>query len=373
VQENRLEHILRTIMRPLGSIQILRALAALAVVLFHMQGELAHRGFDDPLPSLNVGAFGVDLFFVISGFIMVYSSGPFFAQRVGGWRFFTKRIIRIAPLYWIFTTISAAIAVALSRYPGHADYSMRHIAASYLFFPAARPEDGAMLPTCPTGWTLNFEMFFYVCFAFALQWRRPVVVAAVCAALALLIVAGFLVAMPKPIAFLANPIIAEFCLGMLLAQLFLSGFQIAPVTAAVLLLVGVAGALLYTPYVDSHSGLRPLAWGLSALAIVAASILYKATLNGLVARALETLGDASYSLYLVHTALFISIYTVLSKFIDLHRIPAFLYGIGLVGASVVAALGVYKWIELPITRHLNRLYKPSREKGSALESGLLPR
>jgi exopolysaccharide production protein ExoZ len=360
-------------MRSLGSIQILRALAALAVVLFHMQGELGHRGFDNPLPSLNVGAFGVDLFFVISGFIMVYSSGQFFARRTGGWRFFIKRIIRIVPLYWIFTTISAAISVALSRYPGHAEYSMRHIAASYLFLPAARPEDGAMLPTCPTGWTLNFEMFFYVCFAFALRWSRTVAVAAVCAALSLLIVAGFFFVLPEPIAFLANPIIAEFCLGMLGAQLLLSGLQIAPVTAAALLIAGAAGALLYAPYVESYSALRPVAWGLSALAIVAASILYKATLNGLVTRALETLGDASYSLYLVHTALFISIYVVLSKVIDVHRIPALVYGVGLVGASIVSALGVYKWIELPITRYLKGFYEPSREKGSALESRLLSR
>jgi exopolysaccharide production protein ExoZ len=360
-------------MRSLGSIQILRAWAALAVVIFHMQGELVRRGFDNPFPSFEAGAFGVDLFFVISGFIMVYSSGPFFARPSGGWRFFIKRIIRIAPLYWIFTTISAAIAVALARYPGHAEYSIRHIAASYLFIPAARPEDGAMLPTCPTGWTLNYEMFFYLCFAFALRWRRAATVAIVCAALASLIVAGWLVALPEPLAFLANPIIAEFCFGMLLAQSFLSGMRI-PISAAVaLLFAGAVGALLYAPYVDSYSALRPVTWGLSALSIAAASILCNASFSGRAARALQRLGDASYSLYLVHTSLFIVIYVMFSKVIDLHRSHSLVYGVGLVGASVATALGVYKWVELPMTRYLNGLHDPARAKAKALETGLLPR
>jgi exopolysaccharide production protein ExoZ len=338
--------------RPLGAIQVLRALAALGVVVYHMQGELAHRGFDDPFPSLAIGAFGVDLFFVISGFIMVYSSARSFARPGAGRRFLAKRIVRIAPLYWIFTSLSAVIAVLLARYPGHADYSFKHILASYLFIPAPRPEDGAMLPTLPTGWTLNYEMFFYVCFAVALQWSRPIAVAAVGLALTTMVIVGALAALPEPVAFLANSMTIEFCLGMLLAQLFLAGWRLPLWARLVLIALGAAYAMLGAAHGET-SPIRGIAWGVPAAAIVGAAALANASPRGLAARALETLGDASYSLYLVHTALFVAIYVVLARFADPHALSSIAYAFGVVTASIGSALALHAWVERPMTRFLN--------------------
>jgi exopolysaccharide production protein ExoZ len=349
--------------RPLEGIQILRAIAALAVVVLHMQGELAHRGFDDPFPSLAIGAFGVDLFFVISGFIMVYSSERLFEQPHAGWRFFMKRIIRIVPLYWIFTSISVVIAVILAQFPGHPDYSVKHILFSYLFIPTPRPGDGAMLPTCPIGWTLNFEMFFYVCFAASLRWNRLITIAIVGSSLAALATIGFLAQLPETLAFWASSLTLEFCLGMLLALLYLAGWRLPAWVCLALVAAGLFSAMLYVPYVDSWSNIRGMAWGIPAAAIVAAVILTKTAATSPIARLFGALGDASYSLYLAHTALFIFIYVAFSRITDPHRIPSIVYGFGLVFASVLSAFATYAWMELPMLRFLKRaLYVDNSNK-----------
>ncbi len=94
---------------PVASIQILRAVAALAVVALHVGHEGATRlGPRNPLPDFSVGAAGVDLFFVISGFIMVYASDTLFARAGAPATFFTRRLARIVPLYWAATAAAVA-------------------------------------------------------------------------------------------------------------------------------------------------------------------------------------------------------------------------------------------------------------------------
>ncbi|SRR6266571_871351 len=97
----------------LQSIQILRAVAALLVLAGHLWATLAWLGKPDALPNFVAGAAGVDLFFVISGFVMVHSSEKFFGQPGGSVQFLLRRLARIVPLYWVATT--AALAIALIR------------------------------------------------------------------------------------------------------------------------------------------------------------------------------------------------------------------------------------------------------------------
>src|SRR5262249_39195350 len=83
------------------AIQILRAVAALGVLFYHTAHEVAARtGVTVPFGELVVGAGGVDLFFVISGFVMVYASERLFAQPGATRIFFLRRLARILPLYW---------------------------------------------------------------------------------------------------------------------------------------------------------------------------------------------------------------------------------------------------------------------------------
>ncbi len=88
----------------LVSIQALRAVAALMVLVFHLCQELTKLGADLPATTFIIGTAGVDLFFVISGFVMVYSSERLFGQPRASIQFLARRVVRIVPLYWIATT-----------------------------------------------------------------------------------------------------------------------------------------------------------------------------------------------------------------------------------------------------------------------------
>jgi len=103
----------------LNSVQILRGVAAFGVLFYHATRWIG------PLPGIEIGAAGVDLFFVISGFIMVYASEPMFGQRGATRHFLVRRIIRIVPLYWGLTTL----VVLRHGFPPN-------LLGSYLFIPS---------------------------------------------------------------------------------------------------------------------------------------------------------------------------------------------------------------------------------------------
>src|SRR5690348_841715 len=95
-------------------IQILRAVAAIAVVVSHAAQNLDRFAIAPNTSHFFVsGAAGVDLFFVISGFVMVYASEPLFGSASGAVTFLYHRIVRIVPLYWLATTFYVIVAVLL--------------------------------------------------------------------------------------------------------------------------------------------------------------------------------------------------------------------------------------------------------------------
>jgi peptidoglycan/LPS O-acetylase OafA/YrhL len=160
--------------RKLNSIQYLRAIAAVSVVaghLFEMVAQLSgslHYNFANP--ELPTGA-GVDLFFVISGFIMVFASRKLFGTAGGARLFVTRRLIWIAPLYWAISTIMVVLAILGSRTQL---ITAPSVIASYLFFPydTIGGGDGYAYPILDLGWTLNYEMMFYALFAAFIGFQR---------------------------------------------------------------------------------------------------------------------------------------------------------------------------------------------------------
>jgi peptidoglycan/LPS O-acetylase OafA/YrhL len=205
---------IETAREKLNSIQLLRALAALAVVADHtllVIDRWAGAAWMAPL-ARAMGAGGVYLFFVISGLIMLHTSGREFGQP-GGWRrFLTRRLERIVPLYWLVTGTRVAGRVVLGR---RLDWPL--IASSLLFFPHLN--DGKMRPLIGMGWTLNYEMLFYVLFAVALLLPRRIGLAALFGSFGVLAVAGLainptLAAAVTPVQFWTAPIILLFVAGV---------------------------------------------------------------------------------------------------------------------------------------------------------------
>ena len=224
------------------AIQFLRALAATAVAASHVRFDFVNNvsppGF---LPAaFNLGAAGVDLFFVISGFVMVYSSESLFGQPNAPATFLLRRIARIVPLYWVMTSVM--LAYVLARGFGPSDASPQLALASYFFIPYRRPS-GAMDPLYGIGWTLNYEMFFYVVFVVAMAARREIAVAGIAVLFAVFaLIVPTKDYLPAQVAYLANPLILEFVFGMGIAVAYRAGVRFS--AAVSIILVAAAAAEL---------------------------------------------------------------------------------------------------------------------------------
>jgi exopolysaccharide production protein ExoZ len=287
-------------------VQVLRALAALSVAMLHAQfdaGAIAERTGRDFRPS---GAFpwaaGVEVFFVISGFIMVYASRRLFGAPHGRRTFLAHRVARVVPLYWAVTTLYLVVALAAPAFLNRDYLAPGYVLASYLFIPVERP-DGLVQPLYGLGWTLNYEMYFYVLFAAALGWRRTIAVPALTAGFLVLVALGRLMALPEPLAFWTDPIILEFAFGMALGMLRERGVRLGG--AAALALATAALALLVLDFGRSDAAIvlpRVLAYGVPAALLVAAAALrpLEPERTDPLTRIAVALGDASYALYLLH-------------------------------------------------------------------------
>jgi hypothetical protein len=156
------------------AIQVLRAVAALLVVLLHAFETWGER-VDPAAPGVNWdnGAAGVDIFFIISGFVMVISSRRL-VDQAGAWLIFLRhRVVRIVPLYWLLTTAKIVAVLVLGGVVLRTSLDFKSVAGSYLFLPVT-DSAGHFRPVLPVGWTLTYEFLFYLLFAAALAMRVDV-------------------------------------------------------------------------------------------------------------------------------------------------------------------------------------------------------
>jgi peptidoglycan/LPS O-acetylase OafA/YrhL len=310
------------------------------------------------LPQFDVGSAGVDLFFVISGFIMVYAFERLFGQPGGTRIFLARRLARIVPMYWAATTVFLIYvlaqygSVAAATNGGGADF----VIASYLFIPT-RP-DGWAIPLLAVGWTLNYEMFFYALFGLLIALPRRTVVTVIGALFCGLIAIRLLgPPLPNPLQSWFNPIIIEFVFGMGLALAYRDGVRIPAWAARTLVAAGIA--VFAWSWSQGHffgpdSVLRVFAWGLPAFAIVGAFALSEQPVAAnLFWRVCGFLGDASYSLYLVHTLTVGVPVMLLGRFIAPASAPWF-YLMAILFAAIVPALLVHVYLEKPLTEALQR-------------------
>ncbi len=272
--------------RTLHNLQVLRAYAAISVAYFHLF-----------TPVFNVGRFGVDVFFVISGFIMslVCFSRPE--------HFLSRRIIRIVPIYWIYTLALFTVSVLAPALLKSVTPSLPNLLRSLLFIPYVK-ENGLVNPLVPPGWTLNYEMYFYVLVAFCIPIFRPRL--ATLAASALMVAIGATLRWKEsgPIAaFYADSIIGEFCLGVAAFWLWQWNPTVRPVAGVLTSLILLSGlALILSEYFHVEARIptgRFAAFGLPALVLVLSSLFLERS-RKIASRALLLVGDASYSLYLSH-------------------------------------------------------------------------
>lgn len=195
-------------MKQLYNIQALRGLAAMMVVLHHLAIPIPFFDANDR-SMFHHGQAGVDIFFIISGFIMAYGAlqGPDEPAA-----FMRRRLIRIIPLYWLVTGIVFALTLTAPRLFPLITASWTALAQSLLFIPQPRP------PVLLVAWTLNFEMLFYVIFAMGLVWTgRARFIVPVATIGALVLIGLTQVSQGYLFQFFTDPIMLEFCAGIGLA------------------------------------------------------------------------------------------------------------------------------------------------------------
>jgi len=333
------------------TIQALRAVAALLVVLLHAFETWGER-VDPSAPGVNwgSGAAGVDIFFVISGFVMVISSRRL-VDPAGAWLIFLRhRVVRIVPLYWLLTTVKILAVVVLGDVVLRTALDFNFVAGSYLFLPVI-DSAGHFRPVLPVGWTLTYEFLFYLLFAAALAIRVDVLRIVVpglglCAVLALARTETWLAW-----TILFDTIVVEFVSGVMLAKWTLRGFRLSPAIAGGFVLVGFA-LILVVPMVAENA--RVLTWGIPAFAIVAGAVSLEPLVAPRLPRWLLTTGDASYSIYLSHGFVLPALGLLFSRFATPGPWTEGLTIILCLSFSSLVGWGVFVLIESPMLRALRR-------------------
>lgn len=310
-------------------------------MLFHI-GEEYRTAFGNLTNPFAARAAGVDVFFVLSGFIIALTTDP----ARGPAYFLRRRLVRIVPLYWTLTGALVLIGLVMPSLLNSTVISMASVVKSLLFIPFQKP-DGAVQPILLLGWTLNYEMFFYAIYALCLALSLPSRLAPLLIVSGLVLLGSLWPSDNVLWRFYTNPLILEFAMGIALYMLYarfpeaLRG-QWLPLLIVAVILYAAMSQLPAVPWV--------LVNGLPAVALVAALLSVKDNGSRWMAL-LVLLGDASYSLYLSHPY-------VIRLLTKLAPVQGSLAGQVLLGcATVVLCIAVsvmlYKLIEVPTQRLLS--------------------
>ena len=317
------------------------------------------------------GAFGVDIFFVISGFVMAMS-----AQRFNGVsdsvRFLAQRYNRIAPLFYLLSAVLFADMIRAS-----VAYNGLEVFNTLTFIPWLDSTEYHW-PIHYLGWTLAFEFVFYVVVAGLIWAGRGRDVVLLAAILIVLAIIGRWAALPwMPWLMLTSPMMVEFALGVLLYAAFRQGWfdrsaglwrGLAVVAIALLLWPNFNGSttvhdVVTTQFSWSGAALRLVWWGVPALFIVAAFLTLAPTRNSALRRWAVAIGDATYSIYLTH----LFVVRIGEEVIERTPLPPIVVAISVVLISPIVGILCYRLVEAPLMhrgqRVISRLFKRSPPGG----------
>jgi len=355
-------------------IQYLRGVAALMVVFFHA------RSYFGVVPEwTRIGSRGVDIFFVISGFIIVYAtrkiSNDDSAIRSCA-TFLGKRFIRVVPLYWIALTITAFpylsywvhSADSITGLFGNINYDLGTIFQDYAFFPHLsidEDEQGEIFPILIQGWTLNYEIAFYFLFGLTILTRQYRLIIAVLLISGLVLLGRLHHFHAVSGLFYTSPILLEFVYGILLYEIYAKTHHLS-FNKMTLVSVGIVGVLLLA--IGSGTN-NKVVLGAAATFIVWVFIqAFRDNHN----RALKLLGDASYSIYLFHLLSF-KLARVIMGFLSL-KPDGYINILTIIGihilVSISTGIAIYYIIEKPLLRLLRNGFAKASQVSSAWFSQL---
>ncbi|MFJ4143218.1 acyltransferase family protein [Pseudomonas sp. NPDC089734] len=290
-------------MERLYSLQGLRGVAVLGVVLFHMMSlEARFSGGDILLPPfIDFFQLGVDLFFVISGFVMVIVSRGRFQNGVEAQRFLFNRVSRIYPTYWLYFFITLGVYLVM---PGmvNSGHGSSNLLMSFLLL----PNEKVLLVM--VAWSLLFELWFYLVFSGFLLFRERSLPLMLSIWALIIVVFNALddwQDYSPALKIILHPYSLEFIIGVALALFFYGPHSAKLPTSSVwallgaALLVGIPLIGVYRLY-DSQGLFRMFAVGITFGALVLTLALLERRKKISMPRFLIAVGDMSYTVYLSH-------------------------------------------------------------------------
>ena len=317
----------------IDSLQVLRFFAAFSVMMVHM-------------PILGVGNWGVDIFFVISGFIMMY------VTENNSKYFLLKRIFRIVPLYWILTFGVFVLAIFVPELLNNTTANFEHLIKSLLFIPFNKNETGHF-PILFVGWSLNFEIIFYILFAISLFFFKNNKLIACTMMILLFLLLNFLLSEKNFIfSTYSNNIFFSFIYGMIVFYIWKKFKHLISVNLFSHLVM-IAIFILITLMLNLYDFPRSIRFGIPSFILVAYFLFL---LNNFkFPKILVTLGDASYCIYLFHPYIIQFFYKVL-KIDNLSYLTQVIFSIFISIIVLGLSIMIYKNVELPINNLLRNKF-----------------
>jgi peptidoglycan/LPS O-acetylase OafA/YrhL len=355
----------------LNSIQFLRAVAALLVVYDHsllVQMDYGTSWQQNFMHINKFGCIGVDLFFVISGFIITLVANKYIGVYQGT-HFLAKRFWRINPVYYILSLVLVPVFFLSPGYnPLSGGKLTIHSIFDSLFILPTGSNLSTYTPLLKLGWALSFQWLFYLLFFLLIVCKVRHKAFSLSGTIALLVVSGYIF-QPHDLRleFITNPILLEFLLGCIISYIYLTVKQIPADVGFICLLIGVASYIYlvikgfgivgyFEGTLNGYLSLnRFLFWGIPSSLIVAGCVILEK--NGLLVRLWNNhffllCGNASYSIYLAHTI-------VLSLLMLLYKKTGFFLPADLmiwlqIVIAVTVSIFFYKLVEKPLLQYTYR-------------------
>jgi peptidoglycan/LPS O-acetylase OafA/YrhL len=338
------------------NIQAMRGLASVMVIIGHVLLLQPGLGLDRAFPFFGViASSGVDIFFVISGFII-----STVAMRSGrasrgtrheiAWNFGVKRLTRIYPVYWIVF----ALAFALTPVVHFAPDFVKRMPAIQQFLLLTHTNSYIM-----AAWSLCFEMYFYAAVTVAL-WISPRHVGRVIAIWAIgasaVILYDTFIAHRSWIAIVPfSPLVLEFIFGMVVAFLInrrITDFAVTAVVLGIILFIVGLEVMRLRDWWTLAPWWRTMWSGLPSMLIIYGVVALEVKRGWKFASLWSTFGDASYSIYIWHQFLFYSMLKICESTGLLGHAGWMLIPVWLAVGLIVGFIS-YNKIELPIQSYLN--------------------
>jgi len=333
-------------------LHVFRAIASVAVVLHHLTA-MAERGYEASYLGgfFTAFEFRVDFFFVLSGFLVTWVYGGRVGEPGAGLAFFKRRLLRLYPLLFVLTTLKLLLmlgpAAASGRWSSES-LDLTTILGSYLMLPMER------YPLILAAWTIPFEVFFYAMFAIAMSTRWRVVLGIALLWMMAIIVHGafYPSAQPRQTFFLLQLSHLQLMAGVLAAlalkTLDLRVWQRPLLAIAISALVALP--FIYDACLRPNPLMKRLYLAATFVALIIGSALWEQGRGRSLAlpRWLRTLGDASYSIFLMHSPMLLLGLQLLA-----HRQLMSNGTLTLLALlTVVAGVFCHRWLEMPMQRRL---------------------